>query len=172
VIFAAFDGDLNRLHQRAHPNFTRGVISLGAIDLHVEPAAAHRDQDRQRHHARFLIGLRDRVIEGSTIAAEHMRDAVDHDLRRIDLPVAAHMGIGALARRMRRIGERVLPAEIIPIVDRHAERDERRIGGEFADKLIGGGTGRAALAGEEFDEGARLAGLCQACLNCGESREQ
>src|SRR5581483_7240299 len=71
----------------------------------------------------------------------------------------AHFRIGLLARGETRIGERILPAEIIPVVYRHAERDDRGILGEFADDLVGGRTGRAALRGEQLHHRARIGGM-------------
>ena len=85
-----------------------------------------------------------------------MQTAVDHHLRRIDFAVATHLGITLLPGGVVRIGKRVLPAKIIPVVDRQADRHQRRIGGKFADQLVRGRTGRTALAGEQFDHRARI----------------
>ena len=52
--------------------------------------------------------------------------------------------------------QRVLPAEIIPIIDRETERNQARVLAEVAEQLVGRRTGRAALAGEQLDDGARL----------------
>ena len=54
------------------------------------------------------------------VAAERLRSSVDDHLRREHVAVAAHARIGALSVAMARKGERVLPAEVIPIVDREA----------------------------------------------------
>ena len=72
------------------------------------------------------------------------------------LVAALLMGIGFLPRGVAGIGERVLPPEIIPIVDGHADGDERRIGREFPQELVGRRAGRATLAGEQLDDGPRL----------------
>ena len=48
----------------------------------------------------------------------HRNGAVHDHLRRIDFAVAARARIGALPCGMQRRGQRVLPAEIIPVIDR------------------------------------------------------
>src|ERR1700751_5320861 len=53
--------------------------------------------------------------------------AINDDLRRVNLSTAAPARLTALPRRMRRIGQRVTPAEIIPVIDGNAQRDDRRI---------------------------------------------
>src|SRR5690606_13785795 len=88
---------------------------------------------------------------------ERLRAAVDDDLRRIDLTVAARRRIAALARRVPRPGQRVAPAEVIPIVDRKAESDDGAVACEVADEPVGRRARRAALAREELEHGARLA---------------
>src|SRR5215471_4372403 len=87
-----------------------------------------------------------------------MDRAIDHDLWRVHGAIAANLGVGALARRMCGLGERVPPTEIVPIVDRQAHRDERRIIGKLSEKLVCRGARRAALAGEELDHPADIAG--------------
>jgi hypothetical protein len=52
--------------------------------------------------------------------------------------------------------ERILPAEIIPIVDRQAHHHKRRIARQFAGKLVCRRTRRTSLAGEQLDHGTRL----------------
>jgi hypothetical protein len=79
-----------------------------------------------------------------------MQAAVDYYLGGVDLPVAANLGVGALARRVGRAGERILPAEIIPIVDGHAHRHDAGILDQFAEQLVGRRARRAALAGEQL----------------------
>ena len=108
-----------------------------------------------------LFGFRPQLMVGvpskvSDVERRAVLRAVDHRLRRVDLTIAARLGIGALAVGVAGHRQRVLPAEIVPIVDRKAQRDHRRITGVFADQLVGRWAGRAALAGEEFDDRTRL----------------
>src|SRR5438105_3038430 len=112
-----------------------------------------------------MVGLRDRALDRAMIAAERVGRAIHDDLRRINLTIAAHTRIGALARRMRGIGERVSPAEIIPVIDRNAQCDERRVVGQLTYQSVGRWAGRTALTGEQFENRARLGGA-RACKTC------
>jgi hypothetical protein len=100
-----------------------------------------------------------------------MQHAVDDDLRRVDGAITANFRIGTLAQGKAVIGQRVLPAHVIPVVDRQRQGDEIRILGPFVHHRIGGRAGGAALAREEFDHRARLgkrrpaAGQYQHCCN-------
>ena len=85
-----------------------------------------------------------------------MDDAVDDHLWRINFAVAARFGIGALAVGMTVQRERVFPAEIIPVIDGQAHRDQRRIARQLAEQFVGGGARGATLAGEKLDNGTRL----------------
>ena len=60
------------------------------------------------------------------------------------------LALGRLRRR-----ERVLPAEIIPIVDVKAERDYVISARDFAEQRVGRRAGGAALRGEELDDDGR-----------------
>ena len=100
--------------------------------------------------------LRDRALDRALVGTERVHHAVDHGLRRIDLAVAARDGVFALQRGIAVQRERVLPAEIIPVVDRQAHGDQRGILRELAHQPVGRRTGRAALAGEQLHDGARL----------------
>ena len=80
--------------------------------------------------------------------------AVDDHLRGVDLPVAAGLGIGLLARREGRMGQRVLPAEIIPVIHREGQGDDVGLAREIGQNRIGRRAGGAALAGEQLDHRA------------------
>ena len=55
--------------------------------------------------------------------------------------------------------QRVLPAQVVPEVDRHRQGDDRRIGGEFTQQAVGWWAGRAALAREQLDHGRACAAI-------------
>ena len=112
-----------------------------------------------------MVGLRDRALDRSLIAAERIGRAIDHDLRRVNLTIAAHARIGALACRMRGIGERVSPAEVIPVINRNAQCDKRGVVGQLPNQSVGRRTRGTALAGEQFENRARLGGA-RACKTC------
>src|SRR3974390_437250 len=92
-----------------------------------------------------------------------MHHAVHDDLRRIDRAIAARLRITALANAMPAQRKRVLPAEVIPIIYRQAERDQRPVMRQFADQLVRCGTRRTSLAREKFDDRARLARSLRPC---------
>jgi hypothetical protein len=73
----------------------------------------------------------------AAIAADHMRRTIDDNLRRVDIAIAAHLGIGFLPCTEARVRQRVFPAEIIPIIDRQTERDNVRILGQLAENPVG-----------------------------------
>ena len=158
AIFAAADGDRHRFRYRTDPDLaTRGVRALlGGRDGHIDLLARDRQRHRHRHH-RALARLVDGHVDLAAVAADHLPCAVDDDLRRIDVAVAAHVRIGFLPRAEAGIRQRVLPAEIVPVVDRHAERDHAAIAGEIADDLVGWRARRTALRGEQFDDSNGLA---------------
>jgi len=134
------------------------VLFRGRPRRYGQIAADDGQVNRQRHDSAVALRLHDHVFDRSPVAAKDVHAAVDDDLRRINLAVAAHVGIGALPRRMRRIGERILPAEIIPVIDRQAERDDAGFDRKLAQQLVRRGTGRAALAGEQFQKRMGFAG--------------
>src|SRR2546430_17313255 len=79
-----------------------------------------------------------------------MRRSVDDNLRRVNLALAAHIGIGLLPRGEARIRQGIFPAQIIPVINRQAERDDRWILGQLTDDLVRRRAGRASFRGEKF----------------------
>ena len=73
----------------------------------------------------------DRLFDRRLVAAKRMGDAIDDHLWRIDFALPAGFGIGALAVGLTVERERVVPAEIVPLVDIETERDERGIARQF-----------------------------------------
>ena len=68
-----------------------------------------------------------------------MAQTVHHGLRRVDVPVAAAVAVGLLPLGECLVGERVLPAKIVPVVDRERERQDTRIGAISPISLSAGG---------------------------------
>ena len=128
----------------------------GRRNIHRHLAGHHRQRHRHCQRRCALARRRDCLLDRRLVAAQHRCDAIDHDLRGVDLAVAACVGISALTIGVAVQRQRVLPAQIIPIVDGQAQRDQRRIARQLAEQLVGGRTGRAALAGEQFDDRPRL----------------
>ena len=118
-----------------------GRRRLARRNRHVDLLAGQRHRHRHRHHAIGFPGSLDRAFNAGTIAADHMRRTVDDHLRRVNVAIAARPRIGFLARAETGIGQRILPAEVIPIIDRHAQRDHVGIFREFANDLVGRRTG-------------------------------
>ena len=101
--------------------------------------------------------LRDRVLDRGLVAAERMHGAVDDDLRRVDLAVAARARHRRAAGRNGRAGP-ACPSSRDSPNSRPAGSARRAMdrARQLAEQLVGGRTGRAALAGEQFDHRARL----------------
>ncbi len=103
----------------------------------------------------------DRRLDIGEAAADGMHHAVDDHLGRVDLPVAALGRISALALGEGVAGEGVAPAEIVPVVDRQAERDDVPALRQLAQNLVGRRTARATLAGEQLDNGGVSGIACE-----------
>src|SRR5690606_29188393 len=70
-------------------------------------------------------------------------------------------------------GERVRPAEIVPVVDMIGEGDDLALARQRLQRLVGGRAGRAALAGEQLDDALgpnALAGM--GGMDTGSQRQQ
>src|SRR5512134_3821923 len=90
------------------------------------------------------------------VVADRLAYAVEHGLRRINVAIAAKIRIALLPYGMRVKRERVAPAEIVPVIDGKAQRDETRVVRELAKQLVRLGAGRAALTGEQLNDRLRL----------------
>ena len=109
---------------------------------------------RDRGRLRLVRG--DLQVDRLGIVPDQPVLALHDHLRRVDRPAAHRLGIGLLPLGVLGFAEGILPAEIIPVVDREAHDDHRRIARVFAHQLVGRRTRRTALAGEQFDHAARL----------------
>ena len=88
------------------------------------------------------------------VGAVDVDQAVHDGLRRVDGAVAAGVRVGALALAELRARQRILPAEIVPIVDRQRQRDDVvALGQTCPARASACRAGGAALAGEQLDDG-------------------
>ncbi|SJM31558.1 hypothetical protein BQ8482_20173 [Mesorhizobium delmotii] len=85
-----------------------------------------------------------------------MAAAIDDGLRRIDRAAAEGAHILILPLGVLLAAQRVLPTEIIPVVDMIGERDDVLLGGKLGEEFIGRQAGTATLAGEELDDAQGL----------------
>jgi len=129
---------------------------LEAANRNIDLLAGLRHRHRHRHDALGFLGSVNGVLDAGAVAADHMHRSIDHGLRRINLAIAAHLGVGFLAGAEARIRQRILPAQIIPVIDRHAQRDYGRVLGQFTDNLVGGRTGGTSLRREQLHHRARV----------------
>src|SRR5262249_46886846 len=102
LVLAALDRDGDRLRQ-SHAHASRGrPREAGLGQCHREASATDRYGQRQRKRGGVLAAFRDHVVDRGLVAAERLKAAVDDDLRGVDLAVAPHLGIGALASAVER----------------------------------------------------------------------
>src|SRR6185437_8571282 len=108
AIFATPDRDRHRLRNRAYPHFAvhRDRAVAGSRYRNIDLPARHRHRNRDRHHAAGFLVFTDGIFDARAIASDHMHGPIDDSLRRIDVAIAAHMGISSLTRAEARIGER------------------------------------------------------------------
>jgi hypothetical protein len=101
---------------------------------------------------RLLGGSLGGTEDALLVGAEDVDAAVDHCLRGIGAPAVA-----ALAVAEERVGPRIAPAEVVPVVDMLGE-DEKLHAREglllvqSGQDGVGGRAARAALGGEELDQ--------------------
>src|SRR5919201_4553596 len=101
---------------------------------------------------RYARRRRDRFHEGLTVGTEDIYLPVDHRLRRVD-PSA----VRALTVAEEAIGKRVLPAQVVPVVDVLGEDDDLRsrdrlLAMEPGHDGVRGRTARAPFRGEQLDQ--------------------
>ena len=80
-----------------------------------------------------------------------MAAAVDDGLRGVDRAAAKGAHIVILPVGVLFIAQRVLPAQIVPVIDMVGERDNIFLAGQLGEEFIGRWAGTAALAGEKLD---------------------
>jgi hypothetical protein len=77
--------------------------------------------------------------------------AIDDGLRRVDGAGAEGAHIVILPVGVVLVAQRVLPTEIVPVIDVVGERDDVVLGCQLGKESVGRRTGIAALAGEKLD---------------------
>ena len=123
------------------------------------PAAALPLAQRNRaliggkgHRAKRLRpGRRQGCPDRRAIGSHHLAAAIDDHLRRVDLPAAELPRIDPLPVGRGLARERILPAEVVPVTDVKAERQDVALSRQLAQQRVGRRAGRAALRGEELD---------------------
>ena len=99
--------------------------------------------------AMALLGF-NRGIDGGRVGAHGVLPAANDHLRGIDAAVAQGGGVTALALRMGRLGQGVLPAQVIPIVHIEGQGDKVIARRQFAQQAVRRRAGVAALRGIQF----------------------
>ena len=127
----------DRLGDAADPHLRLAARLATARHRDRQPAVGNRQRHRQRQRSLTLMALEDRLLDRAAIAAKRMHAAVHHHLGRVNFAIAAHLGIGFLPCGIARVGERVFPAEVIPVIDRQADRNQRRIERKLTHQLVG-----------------------------------
>src|ERR1051325_3762112 len=153
-IFAGADLRPALLRKADEPDLAAAVTGGGrsGADRHCIPVRGEGHQ-RDRRGDRLPQCREHRLA----LRADHLARAVDHKLRRVDRG-AEEACIAAWALGRLRCRERVLPAELVPVIDVEAERDDIAAPRQLAEQSIGRRAGGAALRGEQFDDGRAISG--------------
>src|SRR5262245_34638713 len=120
------------LHRRlacdgTEPDLAAAVIAVTGRDSHRHFAVSYGHLHRQREDSGIEPCFRDCLFDRRLVTAKRMRDAIDHHLRRVDLAVAARLGVCALPVSVAMQCQGVFPAEVIPIVDGKTHGHQRRV---------------------------------------------
>jgi hypothetical protein len=95
--------------------------------------------------------LVDQLVDRRPLRTHALQRTVDDDLRRVDEALVEGARVAALPFRIRALRERILPADIVPVVDVQAERQHVLPRCQLAEIGVGRRAGVAALAGEQLD---------------------
>ena len=111
------------------------VIMMVNVDL---------DLLRRRCHA-------DQGIDSRPIGTDGLGPPVDHDLRRVDVALMQGAAIGALAGSGFGRRKRIVPADIVPVIDMERQRDHVVALRELRQVGIRRRAGRTSLRREQLD---------------------
>src|SRR5947209_4431521 len=109
------------------------------------------ESESDLHFSMAAPGGAQRALDFGAVRANGLPLAIDDDLRGIDGGEPEELGITTLALGRSRAGERVLPAEPVPVVDMERECQHLRTARELGQQRIGRRTRGATLGGEELD---------------------
>ena len=168
-IFAAFDVDVQTFFGDRNPqvevrNAGRGC---GRIESQREGTGVFigRRCGREKETRFGLSGGRTDLVENFLGATgDELSVSIDDHLRGVDAAVRNDRGVVLLAAREVGRRERVVPTEVIPVIDVFFESDDlNAVEGLFVAELleegIGGRTTGAAFGSEEFDDDGPLFGI-------------
>src|SRR5437016_11717801 len=134
------------LRKADEPNLA--VTGSGRSGADRYRAAVGGEGDRRDRGRRRLAQCRQ---HRPALRADHFARSVDDELRRVG-GCAEEARIAALTLGRLRCRERILPAELVPVIDVEAERDDIAAPCQLAEQRIGRRAGGAALRGEELDD--------------------
>jgi hypothetical protein len=87
-----------------------------------DPHPAMIDRNRDRHPVTDAPGRAQSLLDLVAVGTDRLPSAVDDHLRRVDCREAQKVGIAVLPPRGIGAGERVLPAEPVPVIDMERQR--------------------------------------------------
>ena len=128
------------LRRRRRPTGNRNlnhITNTTRRDINPNASATSRARNRTSHSRRARTNL--------------MIASVNHHLRSVNLSVTPTRRIQPLTRTMRRRAERVLPTNVVPVVDVERQDHQSRIGFHRPRKRVRRRTRRAALTREQLN---------------------
>ena len=88
VVLAAADVDRNRAGHRAKPDLAATVSIAGSRHVHRHFSVGNGQLTGKASVAASAPRLRDGFFDPRFVASEHMHDAIDDNLRRVDVAIA------------------------------------------------------------------------------------
>src|SRR5947207_7904062 len=135
------------LRKADEPNLAVTGSGRSGADRYRAAVGGEGDR-RDRGRRRRLAQCRQHRL---ALRADHLARAIDDELRRVG-GCAEEARIAALTLGRLRCRERALPAELVPVIDVEAERDDIAAPRQLAEQRIGRRAGGAALRSEELDD--------------------
>ncbi len=117
----------------------RGNPIVARPQRNLCPAMIDRESDR--HPVAVAPGRAQSLLDLAAVGTDRLPSAVDHHLWRVDRWEAQKIGVAVLPPRRIGAGERVLPAEPVPVIDMKRQCQHIRPACEFGEQDIGGRAG-------------------------------